>query len=295
MIIAWIACGLVGAGFFFVVFKLFMMKITIRRLTKQMKMLHHADTNALVTTSTTDNDLITLAVQINAILKKSRRHFLHAQRTETSLNSAIANISHDLRTPLTSAKGYVQMLQKNETPHPYYKIIHERLEALTVLMDSLFDFSQAVETSFTLNCININDVLCQEIANSYPEFEQKGLRVECTMPDAPVYCLCNEEALQRIIQNLLRNAYIHGNDYLHITLDKNSIEFTNHVMDTKNINPLYLFDRFYTVDKSRNNKHTGLGLAIVKELTEKMGGRVTATKDSQSLTIRIVLVEWGTI
>ncbi|MCL2367816.1 MAG: sensor histidine kinase, partial [Oscillospiraceae bacterium] len=110
MIALWIACGLLTVALIAAVCKLVLMKNDIRQLGNKLSGIVHTDTNARLITRTFDKSVSALIQSINAMLKKNRKDHFEAQRTEAELKRAITNISHDLRTPLTAARGYLQML-----------------------------------------------------------------------------------------------------------------------------------------------------------------------------------------
>ena len=287
------ACGILAVGFIAVLIRLLRVKKDLRQMSEKLAEISQTDTNAQLTTDTFDRDIAAFIKNINFMLDRNRRDYFEIHRIEAALKRAITNISHDLRTPLTSAKGYLQMTENSDlddaTKARYLSIIRERLDALTVLMDSLFAFSRAVEGDVTLKSVNVNNLLRDTLVGSFAELESKGFTVENNIPDAPFYCMCDEDALKRVVQNLIKNAAVHGKSYLRTTLSNGTIEIANkadnlHLIDTKNI-----FDRFYTADTSRTNKRTGLGLAIAKELCEKMGSSISAAKDGDMLVMRVRL------
>ena len=296
--IYWVtACGLLFAGFAFFFIKWLLLKRDARQLGDSLRMILETDTNAQMETISFEKEIVTLADRVNAVLEKSRRSHLESRRAETDLKRAITNISHDLRTPLTSAKGYIQMLEKmrsDENPAEadtslrYLATVRGRLDALTVLMDSLFAFTQAVEGNITTEQINVGNTLRDVLSDHYMELKNRGFTVESEIPETPQYAMADAEALKRVIQNLLVNAYIHGRDFLRVTLSDGTIEIANKVSHTDTIDTQRIFDRFYTADASRTHKRTGLGLAIAKELTEKMGGSINAGITNDMLTMRLV-------
>jgi len=287
------ACAIFGIGFVAVLIKLLLLKKDLRKMDKKLSGITQADTNAKITTITFDKDVSDLSQSINNMLRKSRQDYFEVQRTEAALKRAITNISHDLRTPLTSAKGYLQMAENKgldeEAMLRYLAIIRGRLDSLTVLMDSLFAFSRAVEGDVSLQRVNIGNMLRDTLVSSYAELESKGFIVESDISDMPVYCICDEDALKRVVQNLVANAIVHGNSYLRVGLSGGIIEIANKTDALHQIDIHNIFERFYTADTSRTNKRTGLGLAIAKELTEKMGGSIYATKDRDMLIMCVHL------
>ncbi|MCL2717844.1 MAG: HAMP domain-containing histidine kinase [Lachnospiraceae bacterium] len=293
MIMLWIACGLLTAGFIVLLFKWILLKRDIRQLGIKLNEIIHTDTNARLSTHTFDKDIINLAEGINHMLTKHRQGYLEANRLENDLKRAVTNISHDLRTPLTSAKGYLQMAENKELDEEtllrYLSIIRGRLDSLSILMDSLFAFSRAVEGDVTLQRVNISNILRDTLVASYAEIEGKGFDVESDIPDSTVYCFCDEDALKRVLQNLISNAVVHGNSNLRVRLLDGVIEIANKIDEPHKIDIHNIFERFYTADASRTNKRTGLGLAIAKELTEKMGGCISAIKEENMLVMRVRL------
>jgi len=293
IVVLWIAYGFLAIGFAAICIKHCLLKKDIKQLGCKLDEIIRTDTNANLRTDTFDADIISLIQTINKTLDKSRRDYNDAKQIETDLKRAITNISHDLRTPLTSAKGYLQMAESggldDETMQRYIGTIRGRLDDLTILMDSLFAFSRAIEASISPARVNVSNVLRDALSGSYAEIESKGFEVESHIPDAPVYFLCDEDALKRVTQNLITNAIVHGKQYLSVRLSEGQIEISNKADRLNLIDTHDIFERFYTADTSRANKRTGLGLAIAKELTEKMGGQISATKDGDMLVMRVCL------
>jgi len=289
-----ITCGILAMGFVGMFIQLISIKKDLRKMGEKLREITRIqnDTNAQLTTDTFDKDISALVQNINFMLRNNRQGYLEVQRMEAILKRAITNISHDLRTPLTSAKGYLQMAENEdldkETILRYISIIHNRLDALTDLMDSLFAFSRAVEGKITLQRVNVGNILGDTLVGSFAELERKGFVVNANIPETPVYWNCDEEALKRVLQNLINNAVVHGKEYLRVQLVdgiNRTIKIANNTdsqIDVDNI-----FERFYTADTSRTNKRTGLGLAIVKELIDKMGGSISAVKNENLLEMYI--------
>ena len=294
--ILWIAlCVLLAVAFIAAVCKLCLMKNDIRQLGKKLSDIAHTDTNARLVTNTGDKSVSALIESVNAMLKQNRLDHLNAQHTEAELKRAITNISHDLRTPLTAARGYLQMLESAEldpeTRARYLEIIRGRLDSLAVLMSNLFEFAKIIEgnTSFEIQEVNISNILRDALSEAYRELEYKGFRVDIDIPDTPVICHGDPDALQRVLQNLLKNVCTHGKTYLRVRLTENKIEIANQADGLDKIDVAHMFERFYTSDASRNNKNTGLGLAIAKELTEGMGGQLLANRERDMLVMQVVL------
>ncbi|MDR0294478.1 MAG: HAMP domain-containing histidine kinase [Oscillospiraceae bacterium] len=272
---------------------MFFLKRELRRLRRRLDEIIKTDTNARLTTVTSDKDVAALAAGINAMLERNRRGLFEKARAEAALKRAVTNISHDLRTPLTSALGYLQMLEApgldGETRARYLQTVRGRLEALSALMNSLFEFARVIEdnTAFDVRKINICNILRDAFSESYAELEKKGFTVDADIPDAPVLCLCDEDALRRVLQNLIKNVTVHGREYLRVRVNGGVIEIANKADGLDELDTGRIFERFYTADASRTSKNTGLGLAIAKELTERTGGHIAADVEGDMLVIRI--------
>jgi len=287
------ACVILSAGLVVTLIKLILVKKDFQKIGEKLMEITSIETNTGLRTETFDEDISRLIEGINDMLQNNRQNYLEVQRMEVALKRAITNISHDLRTPLTSAKGYLQMAENDnldrETQLRYLSIIHGRLDALTVLMDNLFAFSRAIEGDITLQRVNICNLLRDTLVDNFAEIESKGFTVETDIPDAPIYCICDENALKRVVQNLITNAVVHGKSYLRVQISGTTIKIANKADDINHVDTNEIFERFYTADASRTGKRTGLGLAIVKELTEKMGGNISTSKVEGMLEICVHL------
>ena len=272
---------------------MFFRKRELRRLQKRLEEIIKTDTNAGLTTATSDKDVADLAATINSMLDRNQQNLFQKDRAETELRRAVTNISHDLRTPLTSAMGYLQMLEQSdlepEETERYIAIIQERLESLSSLMNNLFEFSLVIEgkTELHIKPVNVSNILRDALSNNYDELESKGFKVDVNIPDEPVIILCDENELNRILQNLIKNVYVHGKEYLKVNLEHRVIEIANKTDGLTESDARHIFERFYTIDASRTSNNTGLGLAIAKELTERMGGKISAHINEDLLVMRV--------
>ena len=178
-----------------------------------------------------------------------------------------------------------------DTRSRYLRIIKGRMDSLSTLMNNLFDYTKISEGSNTLEIekVNVSNVLRDALSEAYAELQKKGFRVDVDIPDQPMYCFCNSEALQRVLQNLFKNVYTHGRESLAVRLAAGTITIANQVTDLSEADVEHLFERFYTADASRSNHSTGIGLTIAQELTEQMGGTLSATKDGDLLVMKVEL------
>jgi signal transduction histidine kinase len=269
-------------------------KKDIRQLNRALDLIKNEDTNTKLTTQTFDKDVCEMCNNINAILDERRKVITECERTNNEFKRAITNISHDMRTPLTSAIGYLQMLQGDDVPlekqEEYIGIIESRLQSLSALMNSLFEYARVIEgkEQVDIQKVNVCNVLRDTLSEFYGEFESKGFKADVNIPDEPVNYLCDPAMLRRVLQNLLKNVCTHGREHLRVNLSNNVIEIANKA-DLSEVDTDKIFERFYTADLSRTGKNTGLGLAIAKELTVRMGGEITARVEGEVLVVRLEL------
>jgi signal transduction histidine kinase len=274
-----------------------LLKKDIAQMNKTLRQISKSDTNLELSTFTFDTDIEELTRTINEILKREKNIRRSSEKANTELRRTITNISHDLRTPLTSVLGYVQMMRGGKTPEAkkaeYLAIVESRLQALTALQEELFEFTQITEghTVLQQEKVNICNILTDTISDFYDEFTQRQIAPHIEIPSSAVYADCDGKALKRIIQNLLKNMLVHGSGNFRIAVqaDELAIVFENSVANIGDLDVERLFDRFYTADASRSGKNTGLGLAIAKELTERMGGKISANVSGDLLAIKIQL------
>ena len=253
-------------------FSLFSWKRQICEITKQIS------ENRKLRISLSNKHIEKLAGIINEKNDLERRAKLQILQEKEQLKQSIANISHDLRTALTSIQGYLVLLkscQNKEEQEHYFSIIQAKADYLTELLQIFYDLSLIDSEDYILEVekLDINRIVTDCLIDKYSEL--KKLTPTVKTENAPVWITGNTVACKRIIENLITNAIRYSNDYVEIVIDANGI-FTvkNTTSELKNIDINMLFQKFYTVDASRSNGNTGLGLYIVKELLNKIDGGI---------------------
>lgn len=224
-------------------------------------------------------------------LSRTHKYFcLHGTKND-EISTAITNVSHDLRTPLTAICGYLELLkveEKSEEVNRCLGIIENRTDALKKLTEELFQYSLVTcgEDAFTLKEMSVNGVLEESIAAYYAAFKEKGIEPSITVTDRKIIRRLDKSALLRIFANILSNALKYSDGDLEITLtDDGKIIFANRASNLDEIQVGKIFDRFYTVENARTS--TGLGLSIARGLAERMGGRITASYTCGRLVITV--------
>ena len=253
-------------------FSLFSWKRQICEITKQIS------ENKKLRISLSNKRIEKLAGIINEKNDLEQKTKVKIIQEKEQLKHSIANISHDLRTPLTSIQGYLTLLKdcedKEEQEH-YFSVIQAKTDYLTELLQIFYDLSLIESDDYILGIekIDVNRIVTDCLIDKYNEL--KELTPTIKIENTPVWIIGNAVACKRIIDNLVTNAIRYSDDYIEIVMDADGI-FTvkNTTSELKNIDVNILFQKFYTVDTSRSNGNTGLGLYIVKELLNKIDGGI---------------------
>lgn len=250
------------------------------------------DTNTLITISSGDRVARRLAGQLNDQLRLLRQERRRLQSGDRELKEAVTNISHDLRTPLTAICGYLDLLkgeEKSNTAKRYLSMIENRTEAMKMLTEELFHYSVITfeEEQMEYEEVVLNRVLEESISAYYGAFKKTGITPEIKMTEKKILRSLDKKTLQRILENVISNGIKYsGGDFQIELTDYGEIIFTNTAPCLNAVQVGRLFQRFYTVAAARQS--TGLGLSIAKNLTEKMGGKITAEYQNGRLCIKIL-------
>ena len=265
----------------------------IREVADELEEKLQADTNTLIAISTGDRAVRALAARINTQLRALRRERLRLQNGDAQLKAAVTNVSHDLRTPLTAICGYLDLLEQephSENSRRYLAVIRERTETMRTLTEELLQYSVVTSAPDALNRepVSVNDILEQSLAGFYGVFSGRGIAPVIQMPEQPVIRTLDAAALRRVFGNILSNAAKYSDGDLTVSLSpEGTVTFTNHARGLGRVQAERLFDRFFTVESASGS--TGLGLSIARQLTEKMGGQITADYQDKSLCVRVIL------
>ena len=248
-------------------------------------------------TNAINDSIEILAKNINYLYDNSQKILAKNKKIENELRQSISNISHDLRTPLTSIKGYVQLIKEDsitdKEKNDYINIVEKRVENLQNLITSFYDLSRihGNEFKFNLKKINLKTILCDSIAMYYNNFIEKNIEPVIEIDEKIQDIISDESVVERIFSNLIGNMLKYADKNIKISLfqEENYIisKFQNLAPNLKEEDMDKLFDRFYTADKSRSDKNTGLGLAITKSLLDKLNNKIEAKLINGNLIIEI--------
>jgi signal transduction histidine kinase len=274
--------------------RLLILSREMRRLSDSLK----SDTRKL-TTTTGNASIEALCENVNASIDVHKRLAADVQNHEARLRESIANVSHDLRTPLTAILGYLELMKSNPGKmDEYAAIIENRVAVLRELVEAFYELSVADDgtNELTLEPIDLNAVLTNCLLGNHALFENRGITPNVSLPNAPVYVQGDALALERVCQNLIQNALKYAIDKIDVSLTsdggKVALKISNNTAHITDGDLPRLFDRFYTADKSRSGGSTGVGLYVVKVLVEKMGGSVAAELCGGIFTITLTLPDF---
>lgn len=270
----------------------------INRLTLELKKLNREGKIEKLRLSLPNKNIENLIVEINTLIDDKRKMENIYKEKDIELREAIANMSHDLRTPLTSIMGYVYLLNDDkldkEERKEYLKIIEKRSLVLNDLITNFYGLSriQADQYEIKFEPVNLELVLGEIIAAFYETLDYKFGEPEINIEEGLGPVLGDKQALNRIFTNLIENMIKHGEGEVKISLKKKNkyivMEFSNKAeeLESKDVNRI--FEKFFTKNRMRTGQNTGLGLAIVKLLVEKQGQKIEAKKVGNRLVINII-------
>lgn len=284
-----------------VVILLVLVLLLIKRRTDITRDLHYVqhklnaimdqDSTEKVLRHTDGKQVQTLLIAVNRLLDANRKTKSDYIRMENALKKMIANMSHDLKTPLTVVLGLTETMTQGSTaddPAEQRRLslkVHEKTLDIIHLTNQFFDLArmESGDRPVPLSKINLSESCRSSILFYYEEIEAQGLQVEADIPEEPIFVYGNEDAIGRALNNLLSNAIRYGRDggVVGISLteqgDHVSIEVWDRGKGIRQQDQARVFERLYTLSDSRNQAHqgSGLGLTITKRLVELMEAEIS--------------------
>lgn len=298
----------------------------IRELHQQLKSILDEGSNERVMVFTDNKELKELAAQVNRLLDEKAKTEAVFRRSEIASRKMLSNISHDLKTPLTVIRGYLEIMRtrgetaletqagavqqadlkktaesEQQADLQMLRKAEQKAKALMELIDSFFSLAklEAGDTQLTLSCLDICEVCRESVLDFYEMLTKAAFRVEVRLPEEPVYVQGNQEALQRILSNLISNVIRYGaeGNYLGLFLRTDERSVYIDVVDRgKGIDGAFaenVFERLFTMEDSRSRsvQGNGLGLTIAKKLAEQMGGDLTLESEPHVRTVFTVTLK----
>lgn len=269
--------------------KLIILNKTIKEIENKLPFLLNNNTNQLITISSNNKNLKKLVNNLNKDLKYLRKLKLEYINGNQNLVNVITNMTHDIRTPLTAIRGYLDLIETNnltKKQKEYIKYINAKVNDLTILTEELFDYSKISNNSLDKENVCLNDELENIIASFYDLFKEKGINPSITITNKKIIRYINKLSFNRIIDNIIMNALKYSDEYINIKLDDNGIiTFKNKTTILDRTSVAKIFDRFFTVENA--NKSSGIGLSIARKLVELNNGKITAKLNNNELVITI--------
>lgn len=256
----------------------------IRRINEKIEEILETGNDEKVMVFTDNPVLMELAGQINRLLIDRQKIKADFKREQIASKKMLANISHDIKTPLTVILGYLEIMRLNHEDNEMLKKIEAKADQVMNLINQFFTLAklESGDTDINLCKVDINEICRENVLEFYDILLQKDFKVELSIPETAIFVKGDKEALQRILYNLLSNVIRYGSDgkYLGVVLrqDKDNV-YIDVVDKGKGIEQelaSHVFDRLYTIEDSRNREiqGNGLGLTIAKNLAKQLEGDI---------------------
>lgn len=271
------------------------LKKQIKEINKQLVTRRKTGSTSSVGLQLFDSQLNELAGNINTCIRDEEDSKLIAIRKEKEFHELITNVSHDLRTPLTALKSYLQLMERGELSNEQEQrlgIALKHTANLEKLVQQFFEYAYLTDAQIlpSVSRLCVTALLTEVIVHNVPILEERGVAIRYD-DSQRIYVNADKELVVRIFQNIIKNGAAHAVSWLEVKAKEEEkdivISFSNPIRPDSEIDVIHLFDRFYTADKSRIT--TGLGLSIVKMLTEQMNGQAKAALEGELLMIEIRL------
>ncbi|RHQ17960.1 sensor histidine kinase [Lachnospiraceae bacterium AM48-27BH] len=296
---------LLGIGVFSVSFLLLQSRSMryISRISSAMREIAEGDLNITLDVEG-DDEFADMAENLNNMVEELRQLMDRERESERTKNELITNVAHDLRTPLTSIIGYLELLSgpvklNEEMQKKYLDITYKKSKRLQKLIEDLFGFTKLNygKISMKVSKVDIVKLLSQMLEEFYPNFMEKNLAYELQSNVTAKVITADGNLLARLFDNLINNAIKYGSEGKKIIV---KVDATDTVVTVSVTNFGYvipkeelplLFEKFYRVEQSRsvNTGGTGLGLAIAKNIVDMHGGTIGVTSDLNGTVFTVKL------
>ncbi|MEK3683280.1 sensor histidine kinase [Paenibacillus sp. FSL R10-2736] len=269
-------------------------KSQIRQIGNQLSFIMEHQSLKFIATQLKPKEINHLVRECNLLLSRQRALDEQFSRKNQEMNSTIISLSHDIRTPLTSLDGYLQLALRAEAEQDqshYVRLAQSRIQQIIKLVDELFLYTklQNPEYIFELRPVDVIGVLKRNLFTFIEDFARCGYEPELQLPERPVMVSGDMNAVERVFANIIGNYFIHGDGPLSVGVEDRQdtlcIRFTNRLKAGSKVDTEKVFTRFYKEDPSRTLHSSGLGLSIVSALTGKMNGHAEAECISDTFSI----------
>ena len=268
----------------------------VKDICRQLAFLMKHDSNMLIHREFGLGGIGMLSDRLNDLLELRRKEKQYYQEKETLIADTYTNLSHDIRTPLTSLDGYFQLMEACENVEEqrrYLNIIHERIHSLNEMLEELFMFTKLKNESYRLELTSccINRILKETVFSYYDDWVRREIQPDIQITEEQLYIDGNKQGLSRIIQNVIKNGLDHGKKKIRIVLKREQnqavLRISNQVIASEQIDIEHVFDRFYKADAARSKTSTGLGLSIAREFVRRMNGEIGAKIEENEFIVEM--------
>ena len=302
-----LACAIwSGIGFLILIafwgwvyYKLLQYNKKIQKINEALRNIYEGNPNVKLNEEELEGTLKIMAKYINDIAGGFTNAIEQSLKSERLKTELITNVSHDIKTPLTSIINYVDLLKKQEINNAqieqYIAVLDKKSQRLKKLIEDLVEASKVSSGNVKLNIetINLKELLNQTIGEFEDKLEKKNLKIEMDLPNENVLIKADNRYLYRVIENVFSNVskYALEGSRVYINLHKDgndvNLEIKNISKDKLNISAEELMQRFVRGDKSRYTEGSGLGLSIAESLTELQGGKFKIDIDGDLFKVEL--------
>ena len=280
-------------------YKLLQYNKKIQKINEALRNIYEGNPNVKLNEEELEGTLKIMAKYINDIAGGFTNAIEQSLKSERLKTELITNVSHDIKTPLTSIINYVDLLKKEDIQNAqieqYIAVLDKKSQRLKKLIEDLVEASKVSSGNVKLNMevINVKELLNQTVGEFEDKLEKKNLKIEMDLPNENVLIKADNRYLYRVIENVFSNIskYALEGSRVYIKLEKQKeevyLEFKNISKDKLNISAEELMQRFVRGDKSRYTEGSGLGLSIAESLTELQGGKFKIDIDGDLFKVEI--------
>ena len=273
-----------------------LLKRSLRQADRELgEIVGHLEDNRIVRLPAPDADLEALLGTVNRALAGIRAQAAACARHEAELKAQVEHVSHDLRTPLTSIRGYLALVDDaalDAEAREALGTVRRKAASLERLVAQFYELSrlQGDDVPLELGPVDVGRMLRESVAEQYRLLADRGLDVRLDVPEHAVLARANGEAVERVLANLLHNTGKYAKTALEVSMagegagaagagGRVAVEFANDAEGLSESALSRLFQPFFMADASRAQEGSGLGLAIARHLLERMGGSIEASSE----------------
>lgn len=253
------------------------------------------DSDEMVMTFTDNKALMELCGQLNRLLSDRQRVRADYRRQEIASKKMLANISHDIKTPLTVILGYLEIMRLDNGEDEALQKVEAKAVQVMELINQFFTLAklEAGDMNIEITKVNISEVCRENVLSFYELLLQKEFTVDISIPERNIFAQGNRESLDRILSNLLSNAIRYGSEgkYIGVILrEDGNFVYVDIVDRGKGIEKEFaarVFERLYTMEDSRSRRiqGNGLGLTIARNLARQLGGDILLESEPYVKTV----------